>query len=123
MLLPLYEVFTIGTLLIAGFTGLLATKSLTDKHKRFKLRKLYQKGIDPWDNDHLRRFLTYFVLTFSTASALLAAFLRFVWLQDIGWTNVGTKWGYWWLTSHSLDGITFTGVHLLVYMRNKRIKP
>lgn len=120
MWLPLYETFTILSLLVAGVTGVMATRSLAPSAINFSLRNIFKKGVKPRDNLDLQRFLIYFVLTVSTASALLAAFLRFVWLQDVGWETAGPEWGYWWLTSHSLDGITFTGVHGLVYMHNKR---
>lgn len=122
MLLAIYEIVTIGLLLIAAISGFMALRSLSKKQKRYSLRKLNQKFVRYYDNNHLRRFLVYFAVAFSTAAAALAAFLRFVWIGDVGWDNAGNRWAFWWLTAHSINAISFTAFHLLIYMKQKRLK-
>ena len=119
-MLLVFEWLVIFLLLMAGGTGVLALSSLSAKARKYKIRKLFSSKEAFFLNKDLRRFLVYLVITLSTVSAFLAAYLRLVWLRNVGWDSVGEDWASWWLTSHGLDAVAFTALHLLVYMNNKR---
>jgi len=121
MFMVIYEILSVFLLLIAGVTGIMALRSLKTRQKTYKLSRIFKSELPYYKNPDLRRFLLCFVLMFSTAGAFLATFLRVTWLNDIGWDFSQHEWAYWWMTSHTIDGFSFTGVHLLVYMRQKRL--
>lgn len=116
-----YEIFTVFTLLVATVTGIMAFLSLKGPDKTYKVSKIISTKKPAHLNIHLGRFLLYFTIVVSTFSSLLAAFLRTLWVLDIGWDNAGDRWAYWWLTSHSLDAITYSTFHIMVYFRQRRV--
>jgi len=121
MLLMFYEALTIGLLLLAGFSGVVALRSLRDPETSYRFRNLFRRDLPVYRNPDIGRFLMYFALISSTFGSFLAAYLRVVWLGDVGWGENTNGWEHWWLTSHCIDGITFTCLHAIVYFRQKRV--
>lgn len=119
--LLIYEFITLSFLLLAGLTGVWALNSLKDAEKSYSFLDLFRRDIKIHRNPSVGKFLVYFTLVSSTFGAFLAVFLRIMWLKDVGWDMVGHRWGYWWLTSHLMDGITFSAVHILVCFRQMRM--
>lgn len=120
MLLILYECVTVLLLVLATISGVVALDSLNKDQLDYKLSRVVKRGTPFYKNKNLKKLIVYLVLSFSTASALLEAFLRIIWHLDVGWESSSNNWGFWWLTSHSLDAIVYTGVHVLLYMNSRK---
>lgn len=121
MFLALYETLTIFLLLLAGLSGIVALRSLRDPETSYRFRNLFRRDLPLYRNPDIGTFLMYFALISSTFGSFLAAYLRAVWVMDLGLGTDTNDWETWWLTSHCIEGITFTCLHVIVYFRQKRV--
>ena len=97
-----WDIIVICLLLLGVVSGLFTMQRHHAYFKSFRFSDLFGGRLDAW---------LYLLNQASTAFCLFDAAARFLWLQEVAWTNSGSRWQAIWLSLHAFSAIVAIGWH------------